>query len=361
MSSAPHPCDRSSAEAYAALEKENRILRKKLERSEQDRQVLEANAERSEALMRKVIADLEMSKNSVEARGKELEATLQQLQLMQTQLVAAEKMSALGTLVAGIAHEINNPVSFVHGNLGHAQQYVDDLFTLLDAYQQAYPDPVVSVQVVLETVDLDFLQVDLRKLLGSMQVGTERIRDIVRSLRTFSRLDEADFKAADLHDGLESTLMILQHRLKACGDLPDVEVIREFDPLPKVECYPGKLNQVFMNLLTNAIDAVQDCYRIAPAPKPTPQITIKTALEGDRAVIHIVDNGTGIPDSIRAHLFNPFFTTKPVGKGTGMGLFISYQIVIEQHHGELYCQPTASGGTQFTIKIPCWQEGDCTT
>lgn len=340
------------AQRLAALEKENRILRKKLERSERDRLSLEANVDRSECLMRNVIAELEASRASLAQRGQELEATLSQLQQAQAQLVEAEKMSALGTLVAGIAHEINNPVSFVHGNVNYTQSYVRDLLRVIAAYQDAYPIPTPSIQALLKEVDLEFLQEDVTKVLQSMQMGTKRISDIVRSLRTFSRLDEAVFKDADLHEGLESTLMILQHRLKDCGDLPEIKIIKDFEPLPLVECYPGKLNQVFMNLLANAIDAVQERYRLAEEPKPTPQITLKTRQIGNSVAIHVIDNGIGIAEGDRPRLFNPFFTTKPVGHGVGLGLSISYQIVTDQHHGQLLCRSKLNEGTEFIIQIP---------
>lgn len=349
-------CQESSeptpAQRLAALEKENRILRKKLERSERDRQILEANMDRSENLMRNVIAELEASRDSLARRGQELEQTLSQLQQAQVQLIEAEKMSALGTLVAGIAHEINNPVGFVHGNVNYTQTYVQELLRVIAAYQDAYPIPTPGIQALLEEIDLEFLQQDVTKVLQSMQMGTKRISDIVRSLRTFSRLDEADFKDADLHEGLESTLMILQHRLKACGDLPEIEIIKDFEPLPLVECYPGKLNQVFMNLLTNAIDAVQERYRQLEGPKPTPQITLKTRQIGDSVAIHVIDNGIGIAEGHLPRLFNPFFTTKPVGQGVGLGLSISYQIVTDQHHGQLVCRSKLNEGTEFIIQIP---------
>ncbi|RMF66461.1 MAG: sensor histidine kinase [Cyanobacteria bacterium J069] len=353
LSAPTHACsDPAAATVLAALEKENRILRKKLERSERDRQALEANMDRSENLMRNIITELEASRASLTQRGQELEQTLQQLQQAQMKLIESEKMSALGTLVAGIAHEINNPVSFVHGNVSHIQSYVQELLRLIAAYQDTYPIPAPSIQAVLEEIDLEFLQEDVTKVLQSMQMGTKRISDIVRSLRTFSRLDEADFKSVDLHEGLESTLMILQHRLKACGNLPKIEIVKDFGQLPLVECYPGKLNQVFMNLIANAIDAVQDCYRQAKEPKPTPKITLKTSQIGELVAIHVIDNGVGIPDHARPRLFNPFFTTKPVGYGVGLGLSISYQIVTEQHRGQLTYHSRLNQGTEFVVRIP---------
>jgi PAS domain S-box-containing protein len=280
----------------------------------------------------------------------ELEKTLQELQQTQAQLVHSEKMSSLGQMVAGVAHEINNPVNFIHGNLTHAEEYTADLLRLIQLYQQYYSDPPEEIQEELDELDLDFLQADLMKLLKSMRVGTDRIREIVKSLRTFSRLDEAEVKAADLHEGIFSTLMILQSRLKANGDYPEIEISPEFDELPLVECYVGQLNQVFMNLIANAIDALED------AKVPNPKIRIETAiLEGDRVVIRIADNGAGMSEEIRTKLFDPFFTTKPVGKGTGLGLSISYQIIVEKHRGQLRCKSIPGQGSEFEIEIPIYQ------
>lgn len=280
----------------------------------------------------------------------ELEKTLQELQQTQAQLVHSEKMSSLGQMVAGVAHEINNPVNFIHGNLTHAEEYTADLLRLIQPYQQYYSEPPEEIQEELDELDLGFLQADLMKLLKSMRVGTDRIREIVKSLRTFSRLDEAEVKAADLHEGIFSTLMILQSRLKANGEHLEIEVVPEFDELPLVECYVGQLNQVFMNLIANAIDALED------AKVPNPHIRIETAvLEGDRVAIRIADNGAGMSEEIRLKLFDPFFTTKPVGKGTGLGLSISYQIIVEKHRGQLRCKSIPGQGSEFEIEIPIYQ------
>ncbi|NET31991.1 MAG: hypothetical protein F6K19_08305 [Cyanothece sp. SIO1E1] len=297
-----------------------------------------------------------------------LKQTLYELQRTQTQLIQQEKMSSLGQLVAGIAHEINNPVNFIQGNLTHAHQYTQDLLKLVQLYQQYYLHPPIAIQAVAEAVDLDFLITDLPKLLSSMEVGSERIREIVQSLRTFSRLDEAEFKQVDLHEGIDSTLMLLQSRLQAKPNHPDIEVIKEYDQVPLVECYAGQLNQVFMNILTNAIDALEELKQQESAPNGaaidgsslpaslTPTIRIHTEVfNHDWVAIHMVDNGPGIPKEIQSKLFDPFFTTKPVGQGTGLGLSISYQIVVDKHRGEMCCHSTLGQGTEFVIKIPIRQ------
>ncbi|WP_216670359.1 sensor histidine kinase [Microcoleus asticus] len=286
----------------------------------------------------------------------QLESTLEELHRTQSQMVHHEKMSALGQMVAGIAHEINNPVSFIYGNLSYLNDHIHDLLGLLDAYQKHYPNPSPSLQDDLDDVDLNFLQEDLTKILKSMKMGTSRIRDIVVSLRSFSRLDHSEFKAVDIHEGIDNTLMILEHRLQAQPERPTIEVVREYGELPLVECYAGQLNQVFMNLLSNAIDALEDSNEgrsftdIADQPN---RIWIKTTKTEQQWVqIAIADNGTGIPEKARSRLFDPFFTTKPVGKGTGLGLSISYQVVKEKHGGKLWCDSTLGEGTKFVIEIP---------
>lgn len=298
---------------------------------------------------------LQQSETQLRQQAGELQTTLQELQQAQSRLVQSEKMSSLGQLVAGVAHEINNPVNFIYGNLVHARNYTDDLLTLLRRYQHHYPDPTPEIQADIEAMDLDFVMEDLPKLLNSMKVGAERIQEIISSLRTFSRMDEADKKAVDIHGGLESTLMILQHRLKAKSERPEILVSRQYSNLPLVECYAGQLNQVFMNILSNAIDALEAAID-KDFLEQQPSINIQTQLTAENQVsISIHDNGTGIPETIRARLFDPFFTTKPIGKGTGMGLSISYQIVAEKHGGHLTCDSQVGKGTTFTITIPLRQ------
>ncbi|MGI0493406.1 PAS domain S-box protein [Alkalinema pantanalense CENA528] len=290
------------------------------------------------------------------AKSQELELTLQELQRTQAQMVHHEKMSSLGQLVAGIAHEINNPVNFIHGNISYAAEYTQDLLGLIELYQKDYPNPTPAIAEHIEEIDLEFLCQDLLKLLGSMRVGTERIREIVKSLRLFSRLDESDIKSVDVHEGIDSTLMILQNRLKGKPNCPGIQVIKQYGTLPQVECYAGQLNQVFMNVLTNAIDALEerDSHRTIPEMEAQPsQITITTSLVDSQWVeIAIADNGPGIPEEIQSRIFDPFFTTKPVGQGTGMGLSTSYQIIADRHQGSLTCTSMLKQGTTFVIRIP---------
>jgi light-regulated signal transduction histidine kinase (bacteriophytochrome) len=290
----------------------------------------------------------------VEERTAQLSQTLRELKQTQAQLVQTEKMSSLGQLVAGVAHEINNPVNFIHGNLSYIGEYTKALIELLTLYQTEHIHPSDTLQEKIADLDLAFLMADLPKTLSSMQVGTDRIRQIVLSLRNFSRLDQSDLKSVDLREGIDSTLMILQHRLKGRPEHPEIKVIKSYNPLPLVECYAGAMNQVFMNLLSNAIDALEEMYADRPAEPENPaQIRIQTqVVDGDRVEIRIADTGLGIEPETQARLFDPFFTTKPIGKGTGLGLSISYQIVAEQHGGSLKCLSSLGQGTEFVIEIP---------
>lgn len=302
----------------------------------------------------------EALEDRVEERTSELKNTLAELQRTQAQVVQAEKMSSLGQLVAGMAHEINNPVNFIHGNLNHVQEYTEDLLELLQVYQQHVPQPPVEIQTTADNIDLEFLQDDLPKILASMKLGTERIRQIVLSLRNFSRMDEAEYKAVDIHEGIDSTLLILQHRLKAKAERPEVEIIKDYDALPLVECYAGQLNQVIMNILVNSIDAIEEnnAKRTYQEVQDNPgQITIRTAvIDATWVEVAIADNGSGIPKAVQQRIFDPFFTTKPLGKGTGMGMSISYQIITEKHNGKIECFSTPGEGTEFIIQIPLRQQ-----
>jgi two-component system, NtrC family, sensor kinase len=288
----------------------------------------------------------------IEERTIELQNALRDLQQTQGQMLQAEKMSALGQTVAGIAHEINNPVSFIHGNLSHIEQYTFDLLQLLKSYQEYYPEPPLALQQLLEKVEFEFLSKDIVETLKSMKVGTNRIRNIVKSLRSFSRLDEAEYKEVDIHEGIDDTLLILQHRLN--NSIQAVKIIKQYGQLPLVECYAGQLNQVFMNILSNAIDALEE-LKVKSKVKiiTTPTIWISThVIDKDWVQICIADNGIGMTDEVRARLFDPFFTTKEVGKGTGLGLSISYQVVVKTHHGKLSCDSSYGSGTKFIIAIP---------
>jgi two-component system, NtrC family, sensor kinase len=309
-----------------------------------------------------------------------LTQTLIELGQTQAQLVQTEKMSSLGQLVAGVAHEINNPVNFIYGNIFPAENYIQDLFNLLHLYQQHYPEPAPEVQAEIEAIDLEFVQRDLLDLLRSLKMGAERIRQIVLSLRNFSRLDEAAMKPVNIHEGIDNTLLILQNRLKAKGSQPDIEVIKQYGDLPLVECYAGQLNQVFMNVISNAIDALEEyaecgitpvetlrkqsaedsirMSHLAPCTSNTSSlfITIRTEqIAPNQVSISIHNNGDSIDRSLCDRLFDPFFTTKPVGQGTGLGLYISYQIVTDTHGGKLKCCSVPGQGVEFRIEIPIRQ------
>jgi two-component system, NtrC family, sensor kinase len=299
-------------------------------------------------------AALKHSESQLRQKAEELEGTLEELTRTQMQLVQSEKMSSLGQLVAGVAHEINNPVSFIYGNVEHLHNYMNDLFDLIQRYQDCYPNPCEELQDFEEEIELDFIREDLPKLISSLHVGTERIREIVLSLRNFSRLDRARLLPANLHEGLDNTLMILNHRLKPKPDRPTIEVIREYGELPEVLCYSGELNQVFMNIISNAIDILEEETTNKTRIKNL-QIRIVTEATQTWVKIRISDNGAGMPPEVKNKIFDPFFTTKPVGQGTGLGLSISYQIVVEKHEGTLECFSQRDRGTEFVISIPIRQ------
>jgi signal transduction histidine kinase len=284
---------------------------------------------------------------SAQKQAQQLQDTLEELQQAQAQLVQSEKMSSLGQMVAGIAHEINNPVNFINGNLTHAQNYTQDLLELIELYRQQYPQTNPEIEDFSEDIDLEFLEQDLPRLIASMKMGIERIQEIVLSLKNFSRIDRDRPQLADIHVGLNSTLLILNHRIKAKGDRPEVTIHCDYQDLPDIECYAGQLNQVFINTVANAIDAMEE----ADIEQPT--LWIRTKLQENRwAVVEIADNGPGISDEVRSRIYDPFFTTKALGKGTGLGLAISRQIVVDKHHGRLLCESRPGGGTQFNISIP---------
>ncbi len=314
--------------------------------------------------------DLQASKENLEIKVQErtqeldqknqlLESTLKNLQSTQIQLIQSEKMSSLGQMVAGIAHEINNPINFIHGNISHASQYVRDLIDLIELYQsEGQYHNSKAIQEKIDEIDLDFITHDLHRLIESMKVGSSRIRDIVLRLRNFSRLDESDMKAVDIHEGIDNTLMIIQHRFKEHKQRPAINIIKEYADLPKINCHPGQLNQVFMNLLVNAADAFDDkdweaVVHEQDLKNNQPEIRIITEQVDSKYIrIRIIDNGCGIPEEIRQNIFNPFFTTKPVGSGTGLGLSISYQIIVDKHKGKLDCISIVGEGTEFVIEIP---------
>ncbi len=330
-----------------------------------DRKLAEDALRESEVLLRKKASQLEVTLVLLKQKASQLEVTLGELRSTQTQLIQTEKMSSLGQLVAGVAHEINNPINFIHGNVLHASDYSSDLLGLIELYQKSYPNPTSEIVAKTEDIDLCFIQEDLPKMLQSMQVGVDRVRDIVLSLRNFSRLDEAEMKLVDIHSGIDSTLLILQHKLKKSADGSEIQVIKDYGELPNVNCYASGLNQVFMNVLSNAIDAVELRVR---RPKTTAKlenslsqiferkIQIRTKVCDKNFVrICISDNGPGMTEEVRSRIFDPFFTTKAVGKGTGLGLSISYQIVVEKHGGKLTCVSAPGEGTEFVIEIPVRQ------
>lgn len=305
--------------------------------------------------------EIQINTEDLHQKQEELQQALNNLQATQSQLIHAEKMSGLGQMVAGIAHEINNPVNFIHANLTYVNQYAQDLLDIISLYQKVYPYLEDELVAQLRDIDLQFIAEDFPQILTSMKVGTERISQIVNSLRNFSRYDESELKFVDIHEGIDSTLLILQHRLKQNKNLPGIEIKKDYSNLPEVECYAGQLNQVFMNVISNAIDALiaqNEKNKALKLSEIKGQIQIRTeAKTANSVVVAIADNGLGIPREVQQRIFDPFFTTKPIGKGTGLGLSISYQIVVEKHGGQLKCISTPGEGAEFLIVIPVKQSG----
>jgi PAS domain S-box-containing protein len=306
---------------------------------------------------------LRKSEAKFREKAQELERAIDELKHTQVQLIQSEKMSSLGQLIAGIAHEINNPVGFIHANINPAMEYASDLLNLIEYYQQNHPQPIAEIAEQLDSVDPGFITQDFPKLLTSMKEGADRICQIVKSLKNFSRLDRVECKQVDIHECIDSTLMILRHRLKSNSKYPEIQVIKEYGQIPLIDCYPGQLNQVFMNILANAIDAVtshgeadtntRETLNDSLVPAQFPIIWIRTAVvKNNKITICMADNGPGIPEDVQPKIFDPFFTTKAPGKGTGLGLSISYRIVVERHGGEMKCYSGANGGTEFVIELP---------
>lgn len=367
--------------AQEVAEKNQQLQQEILERQKAEIKLQEAHSHLKTLVkertlqLREANAQLKQDLLKRERMTTELEQAMRELQETQLQLIQTEKMSGLGQLVAGIAHEINNPINFIYGNLQHAQQYVEEILGTLTLYEKYYPQIPQEIREHRKNVDLNFLREDVKQLIASMNAGVNRIRNLLLSLKTFSRLDESALKMADIHQGIDSTLLLIQNRLQEHHNFQHIQVIREYETLPQIECYPGQLNQVFLNLLLNAIDAVEEVQtkdhlressngvvvsHVSPSAKQTykkPQIRIKTHMsqEGDRLIISIRDNGPGIAPEIQPKLFDPFFTTKPVGKGTGLGLSISYQIVVENHGGQLECLSEPNQWTEFQIVLPISQ------
>lgn len=349
--------------SQVAISLKNAILYEKLESITQNLKIANEQLEDyNQTLEQKVEArtlELKEKNSLLGEQAIQLELALKELQATQTQLIQTEKMSSLGQMVAGIAHEINNPINFIYGNLTHANDYFHDLLGLLNLYQEQFPKATPDIQQFAEGIDCKFLISDFPQLLDSMKVGAERIRQIVLSLRNFSRLDEAVMKSVDIHEGIESTLLLLQNQLKARAEHPAIEIVKDYGQLPHVECYASFLNQVFMNILNNAIDAIEESFLISPLAKTQKkaQIRIGTRCKNNNHVeITIADSGAGMTEEVSKKIFDPFFTTKPVGSGTGLGLAISYQIVVEKHKGRLTCISAPGQGAEFVIEIPLKQE-----
>jgi two-component system, NtrC family, sensor kinase len=355
LQKAHHELEKRVEERTAQLTQTNELLKQEI-----------AEREKTEAALRQSKARLKKQAQQLEEEKQHVTSLLEELKQTQAQLIHNEKMSGLGRLVAGIAHEINNPVGFIYGNLDYATCYMKDLMRLVELYSLHYPQPVGQIQTQMEAMDFNFLMADMPKLLSSMKVGATRLRQILLSLQNFLRAEQAEMKPLDIHEGIDSTLLILQHRLKGTDERPPITVIKDYGPLPPVECYAGQLNQVFMHLLNNAIDVLEE---YAGERETSRYITISTDIQeiskepidaedtdkNPHAIIRICDNGPGMSEEVSSRMFEPFFTTKTVGKGTGLGLSISYQIIVEKHGGQLTCVSEPGKGTEFSIIIPVRQ------
>lgn len=330
-------------------------LQRELQKKNQD--LVCRNARLQEEIRERHQAEeaLKQSETQLTHKNEQLQKTLKTLKQTQSQLIQTEKMSSLGLMVAGIAHEINNPINFIYGNLSYAESYLQDLLNIIALYDREYPKKTPKIYEVLNETDFDFIRDDLPKILSSMKAGSDRIREIVLSLRNFSRLDECQMKAVDLHEGIDSTLLILRHQFQSDKNRSQIDLIKDYHPLPNVTCNASHINQVIQNILSNAIDALAPYRQLtgAEGSDRLPTICIRTELSyKDTIVIQISDNGSGIPDEVRSHIFDPFFTTKPVGSGSGLGLAISYSIIVEEHGGKLDYYSIPGVGTQFTIELP---------
>ncbi|HBE20237.1 MAG TPA: signal transduction histidine kinase regulating C4-dicarboxylate transporter [Cyanobacteria bacterium UBA11149] len=367
--------ERKKAETELRIARDNL----KIEVEERTAELTQTNLKLQEDIQerKRVETALRKSEAKLQEQTKKLEQALQEVRSYQSKLIQTEKMSSLGQMVAGVAHEINNPINFIYGNIAYANQYIQDIMRLLEIYQKYDRQNIPEIQKAIQDIDLNFIKNDLPKLINSMKVGADRIRDLVVSLRSFSRLDEAEIKSVNIHEGLDSTLLILQNQIKATPIHSEIQIIKEYGNLPLVECYPGQLNQVFMNLIGNAIDALEELRQInldriqddKQELEKLPKISITTeikqvknekqtnlnSLTKSHLIVRIADNGSGMSEEVREHLFDPFFTTKPVGKGTGLGLSISYQIVVKKHGGDIWCNSTPGQGTEFIVEIPIQQ------
>ncbi len=348
-------------EVCARIQHQLKIIALQRELNHKNKELVLQNVElQSEVQERqKVEASLRESEERLRAKNQMLNETLKELKSAQAQLIQTEKMSSIGQMVAGIAHEINNPVNFIYGNLNYAEEYVRDLLELVVAYQIEYPQSSEAIEALVEQVDLEFIQSDLLDLFASMKTGSDRIRNIVTALKNFCQLDRAPIKEVDLNEEVKNIMLLLHSRLRSNAKSSEIELIEDYAVLPKITCHASHLNQAIMNILCNAIEAIEECFQmnnrccILAAPKPKSKIYIRTqAIKNDWIRLQIVDNGCGIPDAVQPQIYTPFFTTKVVGKGTGLGLSVAYAIIVEKHGGRLMCESKPGYGTEFTIDLP---------